>query len=462
MSFTHNSKTSKDEGDWASVDKNALPDVAFCPPDADRKYPHHWVEGGGNKDKAGHYTTGTMYLHRQGLGAALAAAHGARSGQEASPEVISHLEAHEKAIKDEKKNCYTRQVPRKALNFLAECEFSSNGPEAKTAPVKMLARTGDPIPHWFWGPNVHDMQGMKHKNRIVIDYNHDEVIGYANKFDTSTGDLYISGVVQSTKPDDRAAEVIERGPETPYEASINFGDSVVVEELPEGQMVNINGRQLQGPLTIFRDWTLRGVAVCPYGADKNTSSTFSDDENDLVTINYMEKEKLMNTENEIVVETKPTELAVETKVNELAETVETEKVEAVVEAVAEVAEVKDEVKDVKTEPEAETKVEEGEAKPVESPEPVEPVAELSQPVVVEAPVTELSAKEMELTQIISELQKEKEELQNRLSALAEIGEKKVSFAAETVIPTDVNGEKYTKYKTQVSDGIARFAASLKI
>jgi hypothetical protein len=86
----------------------------------------------------------------------------------------------------------TKTLPRKALRFVAqEITVGDNGENAKTAPVKMTARTGKPIEHWYWGRVVHDLGGMNlSKSRIPIDYCHEaeDVIGYLNHFDTSTGD----------------------------------------------------------------------------------------------------------------------------------------------------------------------------------------------------------------------------------------------------------------------------------
>lgn len=101
--FTHNSTVADNEPDWGSVDKTKLPRPAFADQgESDKKstwgYPHHWVQNGGGEDKTGVYTTGTMYLHRGGLGKAWEAANGARSGQQASTAVKDHLNAHRKAI----------------------------------------------------------------------------------------------------------------------------------------------------------------------------------------------------------------------------------------------------------------------------------------------------------------------------------------------------------------------------
>lgn len=161
---------------------------------------------------------------------------------------------------------------------LGEFELGDNGEGSKSAPVRLVARSGKPIEHWFWGRIVHDMAGMHlHKPRLPIDYVHDskEIIGYLNHFDTGTGDLVTSGALVPFKDSDRATEILHKMREgVPYEASINFGgDGIKLEELPEGMVATVNGAQVEGPAVIVREWPLRGVAICPYGADANTEST---------------------------------------------------------------------------------------------------------------------------------------------------------------------------------------------
>lgn len=176
-----------------------------------------------------------------------------------------------------------RNVPTKALSFtIGEVEISAvNGDDAKSAPVTLKARSGQPIEHWFWGKVVHDLSGMKlHKQRLAIDYNHnaDEVIGYLNRFDIASGDLITSGALVPYKDNDRATEIIFKSKQgVPYEASIFFGgDGIVVEEIAEGAEAAVNGYKLTGPAAIIREWPLRGVAITPYGADANTETRLAD------------------------------------------------------------------------------------------------------------------------------------------------------------------------------------------
>jgi cold shock CspA family protein len=191
-----------------------------------------------------------------------------------------------------------RSVPVAALSTrVGEFQLANDDEGAKTAPIRLVARAGKPIEHWYFGRVVHDFAGMRHKGRIPIDYGHDdkEIIGYANRFDTSSGDLNLAGALVPFNERDRAAEVAYKSRNgVPYEASIDFRDQMAMEELRAGQFAEVNGQRVDGPATIIREWTLRGVAVCPYGADPNTSSQLSNAEQFTVSVT---KGASMNTDN---------------------------------------------------------------------------------------------------------------------------------------------------------------------
>ena len=243
-----------------------------------------------------------------------------------------------------------KSIPSRACFFeVGEIKVGDNGEGAKTAPVSLVARSGKPIEHWFWGLVVHDLSGMRvNKSRLAIDYCHDdkEIIGYLNHFDISTGDLITSGALVPFKDSDRATEIIHKMKmEVPYEASINFGgDGIKVEELAQGMVAQVNGYQLEGPAVIIREWPLRGVAICPYGADENTeSATFANGKTFSATVasatvpqpNKPTEEALMSDPVEVaevaqettqaaVEEKKPEEAAPEAQAVEEVPAVETE------------------------------------------------------------------------------------------------------------------------------------------
>ncbi|HUU92891.1 MAG TPA: hypothetical protein VM238_16995 [Phycisphaerae bacterium] len=169
------------------------------------------------------------------------------------------------------------KVPAGALRFEAgPCEFGEAADGSRNVPVKITARTGQPIDHWYWGKIVHDLAGMKvHKKALPIDYAHydDEVLGYVDKFETGSGDLVVAGELVPFGENDRASEVTHKAQNgVPYEASIFFTGPLVLEELGEGTSAEVNGYELKGPAVIIRQCNLRGVAVCPYGMDRNTKT----------------------------------------------------------------------------------------------------------------------------------------------------------------------------------------------
>jgi hypothetical protein len=186
-----------------------------------------------------------------------------------------------------------KRIPASALRFkLSEIELSDRVEGDKSAPIRLIARGGKPIDHPYFGQVVHDFASMEHKPKIPIDYCHEskEVIGFVNKFDTSSGDLVLGGTIVPFRSGDRAAEVMHKSKAgVPYEASIDFVAPMQMETLYEGQRRMVNGSMVEGPATIISDWTLRGVAVCPYGADSNTSSQFGP--GDEVTVSVLEEEK---------------------------------------------------------------------------------------------------------------------------------------------------------------------------
>lgn len=154
--------------------------------------------------------------------------------------------------------------------------LGDNGDSATSAPVEILARTGDPIDHWYWGRFVHDLEGMEVKRgRCTIDWRHDldQIIGYLNRFETTTGDLVCGGAITPYRDSDRGSEFIHKSAlGVPYEASIDFSGPLTLEEVGPGDTVEVNGRTLSGPLLVIRKWTLRSVAITPQGADSDTAA----------------------------------------------------------------------------------------------------------------------------------------------------------------------------------------------
>lgn len=199
-----------------------------------------------------------------------------------------------------------KSVPAAALRFTGEMQLGDNGESSKTAPFAMVARSGDAIEHWYWGKVIHDLSGMRlNRGKVAIDYEHDpkEIIGYANHFSTEEGDLKVEGALTPTQFNTRATEVIELAKQgVPFEASINFGgDGIRVEEVEEGRELEVNGRKFSGPGVVIRQWPLRGIAITPYGADSNTSTTFSNESSN-IEVEIMSKQEELTAVAEVIEE----------------------------------------------------------------------------------------------------------------------------------------------------------------
>ncbi len=205
---------------------------------------------------------------------------------------------------------HEQRIPASALRFkIGEFQLSDNGEGGKTAPIRLVARAGKPIDHPYFGSVVHDFASMDHKTKIPIDYGHNEseIIGFVNKFDTVDGDLVLSGTVVPFRSGDRAAEVMHKAKAgVPYEASIDFRAPMQMEMLGAGKQQMVNGSMVDGPATIIKNWTLRGVAVCPYGADSGTSTQFAAGDEITVTVLSEEPQPMAEVETpEVVAEVVP-------------------------------------------------------------------------------------------------------------------------------------------------------------
>lgn len=177
-----------------------------------------------------------------------------------------------------------RTVPAAAFALAAMVEaahaFALGSAQGQSAnvPVKLRALSGDPVNHWWWGRIVLDLSGMQlHKDRLPLDWCHDvdQIVGYLDKFDSGKGALDCSGMLTPAMEGDRASQIIAQGMAgVPFEASI-YWDELRIEEVLPGGSAQVNGRSVDGPCYVVRQWRLRGVAVCPYGVDAMTSTKFS-------------------------------------------------------------------------------------------------------------------------------------------------------------------------------------------
>ena len=110
---------------------------------------------------------------------------------------------------------------------------------------------------------------------IPIDYEHTFSIGRVLSVRKTKGNLYIKGEIISTDPTSAAAAVINgilSG--VPYQLSIFATPSI--DSVVEEGMENVDGKKV--PVRRYKNYTLRGVAICSYGADGFTKVIPRDEE----------------------------------------------------------------------------------------------------------------------------------------------------------------------------------------
>lgn len=173
-----------------------------------------------------------------------------------------------------------QKIPAAAARFAASgmFQFAEGEEGADGVPVRLHARDAKPIYHWYWGKIAHDMSGVVHRDKLAIDWCHDpdQLIGFVDeiKADGKRG-LDLAGQVLSGI-DEKAAEVAKKAAAgVPYESSIDWTGPAVIEYVDASTSVDVNGYKFEGPGYVVRQWHLRGVAICPHGADLSTTTEFS-------------------------------------------------------------------------------------------------------------------------------------------------------------------------------------------
>ena len=169
-----------------------------------------------------------------------------------------------------------QSIPQTAFMQVA-ADVTAKADESGNYKFSITALGGEVLEHWWFGPIIQDLSGMQMAgDRIPLDYNHDskEIIGFAEL--KSTGDALELNATIVPYESDRGAEIIHKlGAGVPYQASIDYTptkpDEILYEYIDENEVTQVNGKEFQGPLTVVRKWILHGLAICPHGADSDTS-----------------------------------------------------------------------------------------------------------------------------------------------------------------------------------------------
>ncbi|MEG0405698.1 MAG: hypothetical protein RR563_05610 [Acinetobacter sp.] len=136
-----------------------------------------------------------------------------------------------------------------------------------------VAYSGEPIiDHWYWDRVIFDLDSMQIKGRIpaLLEHSPRQRAGAINShtIDHAQG-LVISGDLMSNEFGSQVAQDSDDG--FPWQMSVRIEPSST-EEVAADQVVTVNGKTYQGPITVFRGGRIREVSFCALGADDNTNA----------------------------------------------------------------------------------------------------------------------------------------------------------------------------------------------
>ena len=125
--------------------------------------------------------------------------------------------------------------------------------------------------HCYWGRTgvVFDLEGIEIKTPTPLLEEHFSTnrIGVVKQVN-SDGKIDVSGHFLKNP---KALEIIQDSDdEFPFQMSM-FIDPGSVEEVLQGQVVNVNGQSFTGPIAVFRNNRIREFTICSTGADRDTS-----------------------------------------------------------------------------------------------------------------------------------------------------------------------------------------------
>jgi len=166
-------------------------------------------------------------------------------------------------------------IPRRAL-FLRDSTSDvllAQDDQTKNR-FEMVALTGKPLAHWYFGTLAIDLAGVRMKQRLPVLKDHDaeQRLGYTTAMRNEPGrGIVAEGRLLQRSP--AAQQVLSDSADGfPWQAS-TYLQASKMERLSDGQTANVNGYEVAGPATIFRESTLREVTFTALGVDDDTSAT---------------------------------------------------------------------------------------------------------------------------------------------------------------------------------------------
>jgi hypothetical protein len=141
----------------------------------------------------------------------------------------------------------------------------------------MKAYDGDVMDVNGWGLVVIDVAGLKASDSTPILYGHDRrsldsVLGMTDRVVLDNA-VTASGTIMATEGTaDRVVSLARNGYK--FQASVGV-EPKSTKDIDEGETVEVNGRVIEGPLTLVQAGTLREISIVPLGADSDTETAIA-------------------------------------------------------------------------------------------------------------------------------------------------------------------------------------------
>lgn len=203
-------------------------------------------------------------------------------------------------------------MPDNLLTLAAE-ERDDEGKVTRKPRFKMQVNSGDPMPHWWHGTLAVNLSGIRWEGAVaaLLDHNTTQRVGYTTKLylDDDLG-LVAEGIMLTNEDAQRVRADSAEG--FPWQASCYLVAEKILR-LDDGVEHEVNGHTITGPALVFEASHLREVTFCALGADSNTSSDASlDDQGERIRVPLSVKESTMTKQNEPTNEPAPAAPQVDT------------------------------------------------------------------------------------------------------------------------------------------------------
>lgn len=147
----------------------------------------------------------------------------------------------------------------------------SAGPKRKRQFSGVAYSGGVITNHWYWGNVIFDLGTMSVPAKLpaLIDHDRGKRAGFADQHTIDNEGLTVHGTLMSNDCGAAVARDSDEG--FPWQMSVHI-EPGSIEELKAGTKATVNGREHQGPLTIFRNSRINEVSFTATGWDSNTSA----------------------------------------------------------------------------------------------------------------------------------------------------------------------------------------------